>query len=109
MKRNNVWIGAISVIIGVRINRIIGHYYGESGNNILVGSVVTFILISIVYYIFKKKYLEAARYFSAGLPLTIGFTGLLLNNDYLSFGGPALFLITIPIMIKVNARYKNDN
>lgn len=108
MKKNKIWIGIITYLAGAYASKAVGSYYGVNARAAFSYAAFVVLVLLIGYNLFKKNYLETVKLFSVVLPLGVLVIGVSLDNFYLALCGAGLFLITIPIMIKVNAKHRND-
>jgi len=101
MKDKMKFIGVFGVFTGIGASRMIGKYFGIEGKVIVGFCALTTILAIILYLLIKKYYLGSLIMFLATLPLIVSVIGMYIRNDIMVGIGLALFIITLPVLIKV--------
>lgn len=101
MKNKMKYLGTIGVFVGMAVSKVLGNYFGLNGKIVVAFTTLVIVSFALVYLVIKKYYLASLIMFIMILPLIMCVIGMYLNNEYLAGGGIALFIIILPLLIKL--------
>jgi len=102
-------IGIFGVLFGRILNRVLSEYFGYNNGAVIAISVAVVILLgAILVLIAKGYYIVAIIYVVMTIPLIVGGIGVYLENMILIGLSILVFIIILPILIKVIPKLKRD-
>lgn len=94
-------IGILSAIVGMILYKIIGSYFGVSGQKLLMYGIVSICLLITIGLALMKQFMAVAFCLTIVLPLVMASIGMYLDNLLLVFGGIVLLIIMIFVVLKI--------
>lgn len=94
-KEGHFGLAITAVFIGMILNRVLKRYYGNSVSVILAMSISAVMICWCISQIIKYNNKNMIIILVIIISMNIPAVGILIDNNYLLFGGSILFLITL--------------